>query len=312
MKFNFQPAAAPAVSGYLIDGGAVFGARNGKNYGWSVNHADVVVDRNKNTNQLLDTNVGVKAGGKWELAVPNGTYTVKIGVGDALAASKNNVYVEGVMLFNFQAQAANTFSNKTLSVKVSDGRLTVGVGSAASGTTRIDFIEVTPPAAPPTSPPPTSPPPTSPPPTTGRGAKINFQPASAPTASGYLVDAGATYAARNGKTYGWATSHTDVVVDRNKNANQLLDTNLAVKAGGKWELAVANGTYTVKVGVGDAGASSTNNVWIEGKQLYNYQAQAANVFSNKTITVTVADGKLTLGVGGIGSGLTKLDFIEVS
>src|SRR5690606_26091440 len=105
-----------------------------------------------------------------------------------------------------------------------------------------------------------------PPPTTGGGVKFNFQPASAPAVSGYLIDSGATYAARNGQSYGWTTNHADVVVDRNTNADQLLDTNVGVKAAAKWELAVPNGTYAVKVGVGDAGASSTNNVYVEGQQ----------------------------------------------
>lgn len=57
-----------------------------------------------------------------------------------------------------------------------------------------------------------------------------------------------------------------MIVDRNKNSNQLLDTNVAVLAGGKWELAVPNGTYVVKVGIGDSGASSNNNVYVEGQR----------------------------------------------
>jgi len=303
-KFNFQPAAAPVVSGYLVDAGATFAARNGQTYGWTISHTGAVVDRNKNASQLLDTNVGVLAGGRWELAVPNGTYTVKVGVGDSSVTSRNNVYIEGQLLFNYQQLAANTFASKSITVHVADGRLTMGIGSAASGTTRIDFVEVTSPPA--------SPPPTSPPPPTAAGAKFNFQPASAPAVIGYEIDAGATYGSRNGHTYGWTTSHTDAVVDRNLNSDQLVDTHVGVKAAARWELAVPNGTYVVKVGVGDAGASSTNNIYIEGQNLFNYQQLAANAFASKSITVNVTDGKLTMGIGSAATGTTKIDYIEVA
>ncbi|MGC3996321.1 MAG: hypothetical protein QM767_01795 [Anaeromyxobacter sp.] len=141
-------------------------------------------------------------------------------------------------------------------------------------------------------------------------AKVNFQPAAVLAVSGYLVDAGAMYAARSGRTYGWNAAQT--AVDRNLNSNQLLDTNIAVKAGGKWELALPNGTYTVNVSVGDAGAASTNNVWVEGKQLFNYQPLGANAFASKSISVDVADGKLTVGIGSAAGGATRLNYVEVS
>ena len=144
VNVNFQPATAPAVSGYLVDSGAIYGARSGQSYGWTVSHTDAVYDRNINANQLLDTTVGVKAGARWELAVPNGKYVVKIGVGDASMTSKNNVWVEGVQLFNYQSLGANTFSNKSITVSVADGKLTLGFGGTVTGQTKLDFIEVVP------------------------------------------------------------------------------------------------------------------------------------------------------------------------
>ncbi|QOV90306.1 SGNH/GDSL hydrolase family protein [Humisphaera borealis] len=172
---------------------------------------------------------------------------------------------------------------------------------------------------PPTSPPPVSPPPVSPPPVSppvsppvAGGTRINFQPAAAPTVSGYLVDAGQTYGARNGRTYGWSVSHADAVYDRNVNANQLLDTAVGVKAGGKWELAVPNGKYVVKIAVGDAAATSQNNVWVEGSQLFNQVPLAINAFSTKSVTVNVTDGNLSVGVGSAATGKTKLNYIEVA
>ena len=68
------------------------------------------------------------------------------------------------------------------------------------------------------------------------------------------MDGGATYAAQNGYTYGWTTSHTSMVVDSEVNADQTLDTHVGVIAKALWDFAVPNGTYTVKVSVGDAAA----------------------------------------------------------
>lgn len=143
-------------------------------------------------------------------------------------------------------------------------------------------------------------------------AKINFQKSGTPAVSGYLVDSGSTYAARNGLTYGWSTSHTDAAVDRNKNSNQLLDTNIGIKSGGKWELAVPSGTYQVKLSIGDSSAATTNTVRIEGATAYSATKLAANVFSSKLVTVTVTDGKLTVDAGAAAGLLTRVDYIEIT
>jgi hypothetical protein len=47
IKINFQPASAPVPNGYLVDSGAVFGARgNGQSYGWNVANAANAIDLN--------------------------------------------------------------------------------------------------------------------------------------------------------------------------------------------------------------------------------------------------------------------------
>jgi len=46
-KINFQPAASPVPAGWQVDAGLIYGARgNGLTYGWSVNVADTLRDRN--------------------------------------------------------------------------------------------------------------------------------------------------------------------------------------------------------------------------------------------------------------------------
>lgn len=140
VKVNFQPASAPTVSGYVVDSGAKFGS-NGSKFGWTVAQTKLV-DRNLNSNQLLDTNVAVSAGARWELSVPNGFYTVKVSAGDSGAASKANVWVEGVSTISRVSLAKNVFATKTITVKVTDGKLTVGVGSALTGESRLDYLEI--------------------------------------------------------------------------------------------------------------------------------------------------------------------------
>ncbi|HEX8916411.1 MAG TPA: Ig-like domain-containing protein, partial [Humisphaera sp.] len=142
-KINFQKTGSPTVSGYLADYGDTYNSRNGRVYGWSVSHTDSAVDRNKISNQLTDTNVGIKSGAKWELYVPKGTYSVKLSVGDSGASSKNTVVVEGTTVMSGVSLAANTFKTVTATVTVSDGRLTLTAGSAADLATRLDYVEIT-------------------------------------------------------------------------------------------------------------------------------------------------------------------------
>src|SRR4051812_18378870 len=83
---------------------------------------------------------------------------------------------------------------------------------------------------------------------------INFQPASAPVPTNYMVDAGQTYGLRaNGQTYGWSADNQSWTRDRNssKSPDQRYDT-LNVFNSLSWELAVPNGMYNVRIVAGDA------------------------------------------------------------
>src|SRR6185503_19638927 len=103
-RINFQLAGSPAVAGYIQDNGAAFGDRgNGVQYGWNVNHTDLARDRNKNTNQLLDTLVHMHSGADWSIALANGTYNVKVSVGDSQYATSNTIVVNGVTFWTNQA-----------------------------------------------------------------------------------------------------------------------------------------------------------------------------------------------------------------
>src|SRR5689334_19631369 len=78
---NFQKATPAAPAGYFIDSGQVFGDRgNGLAYGWDADNTASARDRNNSLspNQRYDTLTHMQLYGTrtWEIAVPNGSYTV--------------------------------------------------------------------------------------------------------------------------------------------------------------------------------------------------------------------------------------------
>jgi len=141
MNFTFRPPDAPEVPGYYRDDGGLIDGRNGLRFGWTKDHSDSAIQRGDG-DRLLDTHVAVKAGSRWELEVPDGAYHVKIGVGDATAASQNNIWVEGNWLYRYVVQEADVFGDRGITVQVDDGTLTLGIGAAADFQTRLSYVEV--------------------------------------------------------------------------------------------------------------------------------------------------------------------------
>jgi hypothetical protein len=177
-KYNFQPAAAPVPSGYTADSGAAFSATRG--FGWvtqaslsTATHTPLDLtpntrDRNIESDQRLDTMIhmqyprtgtsNVATPGAWEVALPNGTYSVTVAVGDPLVgtdAESYTVHVEGVTAINgYVPSGANGSATRhataTVTATVSDGRLTI---DAIGGTnTKLDYVDIAS-SAPDTTPP---------------------------------------------------------------------------------------------------------------------------------------------------------------
>jgi hypothetical protein len=122
----------------------VFGSRgSGFAFGWNADHTDVTRDRNINADQRLDTLCHFHAGGQWEVALPNGSYSVLASIGDAANPSTHTLIIEGVTAFNAVALTPNQFQSATRTVTVSDGRLTLTQGSAVDKATRINYVEIT-------------------------------------------------------------------------------------------------------------------------------------------------------------------------
>ncbi|HEX6961512.1 MAG TPA: hypothetical protein VF175_06570, partial [Lacipirellula sp.] len=140
---NFQFDEASNVTRYHEDDGAVFGAREGGLfYGWSVDHTDVSRERSAHPDQRLDTLIHFHQNASWEFGLPNGTYEVTASIGDPSNASVHTLNVEGVNFWNAVPLAGNEFDLKTMTVTVSDGRLTLDQGAAGEKDTRINYVHI--------------------------------------------------------------------------------------------------------------------------------------------------------------------------
>ena len=145
---NFQPPRVPVPAGYLADTGSAFADRgNGHAYGWdAANTAYRDRDSALSADQRYDTfNHTQRYGTRtWELAVPDGTYVVRVVAGDP--STYDSVYgfnVEGAGVVSGKPTSTARWLEGTRTVTVSDGRLTVS-NSAAAVNNKLAFIEVSP------------------------------------------------------------------------------------------------------------------------------------------------------------------------
>lgn len=103
--------------------------------------------------------------------------------------------------------------------------------------------------------------------------------------------------------------------ERERHSSQVLDT-VAYTASGvteTWEIALPNGDYYVTLSCGDPSYSvGPNRVVLEGTTVVNDVSTAAfQFYAVSDQPVTIADGQLTLQVGGA-SGYTMINFITIS
>lgn len=148
----------------------------------------------------------------------------------------------------------------------------------------------------------------------GAERKVNFQPAAAPTPSGYTADTGAIFTAERG--FGWlspvATTARGLLADdpRDTFARKTNSDPTAV-----WEHVVPNGDYDVRVSCGDPWTQGSHRVSVENVLFFNGVLTQGGAYADLTKSVTVADGRLSLVIGGVGAPPplteTKVNFIEI-
>lgn len=133
VKVDFQPSQETPVAGYVADVGLTYDDRgNGHTYGWSKSHTDDARDRDssRSPDERFDTFITMNSNATWEIALPNGTYDVRIGAGDALSWV-NRYYavdVEGTLALDFQPTRDDRFVEGVVTVTVTDGKLTLSEG----------------------------------------------------------------------------------------------------------------------------------------------------------------------------------------
>ncbi|MFI0237974.1 Ig-like domain-containing protein [Streptomyces sp. NPDC016845] len=174
-KVDFATATTTPVSGYALDHGQSYAARTGPNqgtgltYGWVglTNSTPLTLTGNGRDRgtaepdrllatfvhmQLPASSAGVKTPGRWEMAVPDGTYTVTVAVGDATSLdSAHAIQVENQNAVDgFVPTSTTKYQTRTVHPTVTDGRLTI---SPLGGTnTKIAYVTVAPLADPATHP----------------------------------------------------------------------------------------------------------------------------------------------------------------
>ena len=139
---NFQPPSSPVPSGYLKDDGSIYSAARG--YGWDQDVSGNTRDREINSDQRLDTFVFVWGGATaiWSYTLPNGSYLISLASGDpGYDQGPHYVEAEGVVLVNNTPTTANAYITVTdVPVNVSDGQLTITIGSTSAGNTMLCYL----------------------------------------------------------------------------------------------------------------------------------------------------------------------------
>ncbi len=160
---NFTYSTGDVVPNYIKDTGATWGAHSGGlAYGWNVNNAAQMRDRDsgKSPDELHDSFAHMQKTGNpnawWGIAVPNGTYSVRVIMGDPTAYDsiyKLNVsdgtYTNGtlttfspVLAIDGTPNGTKLWYEATITVTVTHGGIFV-TNATGSKNNKIDAVQIT-------------------------------------------------------------------------------------------------------------------------------------------------------------------------
>ena len=146
IRISFQDKATPVPEGWFADYHEEFGPKdNGLVYGWEQPES---MTRNRgaeaNTWDVLRATMTHMRNGKvWEIELENGTYDVEVCIGDAWA-SNYSLKAENVVFWHNVRLRNREWMIKSMTVEVTDGRLTLNPLDAAKWETRICWIVIKP------------------------------------------------------------------------------------------------------------------------------------------------------------------------
>ncbi|MCC5842062.1 MAG: Ig-like domain-containing protein [Opitutales bacterium] len=147
--------------------------------------------------------------------------------------------------------------------------------------------------------------------------RVSFETATTATTPGFLKDAGHPFGNRdNGYAYGWSGDRTTTSRERNSSASasKAFDTLNHMQMGGAfhWEIALLDGTYSVRVVAGDAEfPDSTIRIAVQGLLTVSGQLSASQRWVEGTQIVEVTHGILTVSNATEASN-NKISFIEIT
>jgi len=126
--------------------------------------------------------------------------------------------------------------------------------------------------------------------------RIQFAAKNQPAAKNFELDSGALFDAKRG--FGWNRDLSGQFRNRGYYEESERDNFLFVRDRAVWECVVPNGRWLVTICVGDATHPQPGQqVTVEGVMAIEDGATRAGLFLEKTVEVTVRDGRLTIQLG---------------
>ena len=235
VNINFQIPTTVTPLGYLADTGIVFSVQQaGYSYGWDVDNgpnareraSTLSPDKRYDTFTHLQKQVPARA---WEIAIPNGTYSVHMVSGDPTATdSAFRLNLEGALSMSGVPNNPNFWVESTSTVTVADGRLSLTVDPAAAGNTannaKINFIDIAPVSA--------------------VAPSISSQPQSVTTIQGANTNFNVTTAGTLPQTYQWRRAGVNIAGGANSGSivgnNALSLAGLRVADAGNYDVVICN------------------------------------------------------------------------
>ena len=143
-RFNFTGKGSIAVPGYQNDNGLPFTAQRG--FGWTADISQNNRRRSVYSEDIRDTFLFTRDAARWECQVPNGKWIVTICAGDSgHEQTGHQVSFEGKVAMKNVPTAAGHFVETTITIEVSDGRLTMDLGPQLSGAnTCVNWLRIVP------------------------------------------------------------------------------------------------------------------------------------------------------------------------
>jgi hypothetical protein len=160
-RVSFMPTNSAPPTNYMGDRGEAFRRHSkGHSYGWSADNRAFMRDRNSSKYQKDLKNPPMKTQDRrydflaymdnekmtnrvfWEIAVPNGSYRVKVVAGDAQKYdSIFGISAEGVVVVDGVPDKTKRWIEGTKIVAVKDGRLTID-NTPSSSNNKLTYVEV--------------------------------------------------------------------------------------------------------------------------------------------------------------------------